>query len=208
MNSNNITDFLNKGIELNFNDSNVIGMFTGAILVGIALLVLFVWLTLKAQKIAKREGIMLFNVLHIILFGAPVAVIAFETFFQEHFALWCILVAVMWAVPFVINIVRIGKYGILFSILQLVYALLICSVVGTVIVAMLVIALLFFNYTMWASDYFDFFVVDYTTGRTIGLVKTGKGTFVDSDGNCYMSTGIKNEFVDNNGNIYYIGKRK
>ncbi len=206
MNSKTLTDFLNQGIEINFNDSKVIGMFVGAILIGIVFLVFFVWMTLKAQKIARRKGVMLFNIFHIILFGIPVAAITFIPFFQKQISLWCILTVILWIVPLAINIVRLGKYGILFSFLQLVFALLVCSVVGTVFVAILIIVALFFSGAMWAGDYFDFFIVD-NTGRISGVTKTGKGTFVDSNGNYYMYTGTPGEYRDENGNIYRLSKR-
>lgn len=196
-------EFLSRDFSLDLTAPKSIIILIIALLVGISLTVLFVVFTLKGQKIAKANGVPLFNIIHIVLFAMPVITIMFVRYFQTNLILWCVISIIAWIIPIVINIVTIGKYAPMFIFLQIIFAILVCTVVGAIIAVIVMGLLLLLAGSVWADDYIDFYMYD-SYGGIVGVKKVSKNSFVDTKGNHYTYTGYNGEYIDTYGNIYRV----
>lgn len=202
-----MSEFFSREVSLDFTDSAVLGMFALAIVAGIIFLIVFVWLAIKAQKLSGVKGISQFNLLNIILFALPVAGLILIPYFRNNFVLWCGITAVIWAVPTVLNVKKASGSGIIFSVLQLIYGLIIAAVVQTIWLSILMIVGLVFVNLVVVDEFYDFIMID-STGKITYVAKTGKGSFMDDSGNYYTHTGTPGEYIDSHGNIYRFKRRK
>ncbi len=203
-----MNDFLSKEISLNLSDPKIIAMFLAAAAVGAILFVFILFNIKKTFNEARNYGISLFNVFSILLFALPMSLYMLVDYFKNNLLLTVMVFAVCWGLALLVNISRCYfKCGIMVSFFQILFAFIISLIVQTIVSLIVFVVGLIICYFVFGPEMFDFLIV-MPDGRMVGIAKTGKDKYIDTDGNSFTYVG-SGTYMDSNGNsIRHLGRGK